>query len=213
MNTYKKYCPNVFVMESEDDYSRGDVAEVETKYGKINEVIIFNKLFERDGKKYYSQVRADGFNIQGRAKAKAEKYTGWSESASVKSDQAYKDSNKHSEFLSLGEPIKVGHHSEKRHRKMIDDANRNMGKCVELSGKSKDHAMKASYWESRANDINLSMPESIDYYEHKLEKSKEKHQDLKEHPEKREHSCSLAYAKKDVNMAQKNYETAVKLWG
>lgn len=213
MNTYKKYCPNVFVMESENDYSRGDIVEVETKYGMIHEVVIFNKVFERDGKKYYSQVRADGFNIQERARRKAERFREWSESAERKSYQAYQTSRKDSDFLSLGEPIKVGHHSERRHRKMIDDANRNMGKSVELSRKAADHESKAAYWESRENEINLSMPESIDFYEHKLETAKEKHSYLKDHPEARSHSYSLTYAKKAVNEAHKNYDTAVKLWG
>jgi len=213
MNKYKKYCPNVFVMESEDDYDRGDIAEIETRYGKVNEAIIFNKLFERDGLKYYSQIRADGFNIQERAKLKSEKYDNWSESASKKSDQAYQASNKHSEFLSLGEPIKIGHHSENRHRKMISDANNNMRKFVELSDKASSHESKADYWKSRENDINLSMPESIDFYAHKLEQAKEIHVFLKKNPDKRSHSYSLTYAKKDVNVAQKNYDIAVKLWG
>lgn len=213
MNTYKKYCPNVYVIESTEDYNRGDIAEVETRHGKINEVIIFNKVFERNGLKYYSQVRADGFNVQERARQKAQKYSGWSDSAAEKSNAAYRASNKHSEFLSLGEPIKIGHHSERRHRKMIEDANRNMGKSVELQKKSDEHASRAAYWESRANDINLSMPESIEFYSHVLETAKEKHQHYKDHPEAREHSYSLTYAKKAVNEAQKNYDTAVKLWG
>lgn len=212
MNKYKKYCPNVFVLESNEDYSRGDIVEIETRYGKINEVIIFNKLFERDCLKYYSQIRADGFNMQERAKLKAEKYDNWSNSATEKSNQAYDASNKHSDFLSLGEPIKIGHHSEGRHRKMIESANNNMRKSVELNNKADSHMNKSEYWKSRENDINLSMPESIDFYEHKLEQAKEVHLFLKKNPDKRRHSYSLTYAKKDLNTAQKNYDTAVKLW-
>lgn len=213
MNRYKKYCTNVFVIESAGDLTRGDVVEVETKYGKINEVVIYNKLFEKNGLKYYSQVRADGFNIQERARLKAEKYEKWSASASKKSDEKYEASNKHSDFLSLGEPIKVGHHSERRHRKMIEDANRNMSKSVEYLNKANEHSKRAEYWESKENEINLSMPESIDFYAHKLERAKEKHLFLKNNPDKRAHSYSLSYAKKDVNNAQKDYDTAVVLWG
>lgn len=213
MNKYKKYCPNVFVIESEENYNCGDIVEIETRYGKINEVIIFNKLFERDGLKYYSQIRADGFNMQERARRKSERYNEWSGSAEKNSNQAYNASNKHSEFLSLGEPIKVGHHSERRHRKMFEDANRNMGKSVELSNKADDHSRKSDYWKSRENDINLSIPESIDFYAHKLEQAKEKHLFLKKKPDKRSHSYSLTYAKKDLNTAQKNCDIAIKLWG
>ena len=117
------------------------------------------------------------------------------------------------EFLSLGEPIKVGHHSEKRHRKAIDDAWNNMGKSVEFSDKAAEHERIAKYWEEKANTINLSMPESIDFYEHKLEKAKEYHEGVKSGKYPREHAYTLTYAKKAVNEAQKNYELAKKLWG
>lgn len=212
MNKYKKYCPNVFVIESDVKLNYGDIIKVETRYGKINEVIIFNKLFERDGLKYYSQIRSDGFNMQERARLKSERYEEWSSSATKKSNTAYQASNKNADFLSLGEPIKIGHHSEKRHRKMIEDGNNNMRKSVELSDKANSHYKKADYWKSRENDINLSMPESIDFYAHKLEQTKETHLFLKKNPDKRSHSYSLTYAKKDLNVAQKNYDTAVKLW-
>lgn len=57
------------------------------------------------------------------------------------------------------------------------------------------------------------MPESIEYYEHKLEVATEYHQGLKSGKYERSHSYSLTYAKKDVNEAQKNYDLAKKLWG
>jgi hypothetical protein len=213
MNKYKKYCPNVFVLESTEDYNRGDIVEIETRYGKINEVIVYNKLFERDGLKYYSQVRADGFNIQERARLKAERYESWSSSAEKKANQAYAASNTHKDFLSLAEPIKIGHHSEKRHRKIIADSQRNFGKFVELNDKAASHLDKADYWKSRENDINLSMPESIDFYAHKLEVATASHQVIKKQkPAERRHSYSLTYAKKDLNNAVKNYDLAVKLW-
>ena len=56
------------------------------------------------------------------------------------------------------------------------------------------------------------MPESVEYYEFKLQQSKEKHQFLKDNPDKRPHSMSLQYANKEVKEAQKNYELAQKLW-
>lgn len=130
-----------------------------------------------------------------------------------KSNEYFQKSNKHRDFLSLGEPIKVGHHSERGHRKMIDDAWNNMGKSVEFSDKANEHERVAQYWEKRANTINLSMPESIDFYEHKLEQAKEYHEGVKSGKYPREHAYTLTYAKKAVNEAQKNYELAKKLWG
>ena len=52
----------------------------------------------------------------------------WASSAAQKSNEYFNRSNKDRDFLSLGEPIKVGHHSEKQDRKMIEDSWNNMGK-------------------------------------------------------------------------------------
>jgi hypothetical protein len=60
----------------------------------------------------YSITRADGYNTQERAKAKAEKYSSYAASAEKKSTEYYEASHEGRDFLALGEPIKVGHHSE-----------------------------------------------------------------------------------------------------
>lgn len=212
MNTYYKFCPNVFLAKCDAKHEKGEVIEVTTKYGKENESIVFNLIFERDGFYYYSIVRADGFNVQEWAKRKAERRLGWAASAEQKSEAYYNASNKDRDFLSLGEPIKVGHHSEKRHRKAIEDAWNNMGKSVEFDEKAKEHERIARYWAEKADTINLSMPESVDFYEHKLTVAKEYHEGLKSGKYPREHSYSLTYAKKTVNEAQKNFDLAKKLW-
>lgn len=212
MNTYYKFYPNVFLAKCDERHEKGEIIDVTTKYGKENESIVFNLIFEKDGFFYYSIVRADGFNVQEWAKRKAERRSEWAVSIEKKSEKYYNTSNKDAAFLSLGEPVKVGHHSERRHRKAIDDAWRNMGKSVELDGKAKEHERIARYWADRADTINLSMPESVDFYEHKLERAKEYHEGLKTGIYPREHSYSLTYAKKAVNDAQKNYDLAKKLW-
>lgn len=212
MNTYHKLCPNVFLAKCDAKHEKGETINVTTKYGKENESIVFNLMFEKDGFYYYSIVRADGFNVQEWAKNRAERRKAWAMSADAKSEEYYNKSNKDRDFLSLAEPIKVGHHSERRHRKALDDAWNNMGKSVEMMDKAEEHRRIAEYWERRASDINLSMPESVDYYEHKLEQAKEYHEGLKSGKYKREHMYSLTYAKKAVNEAQKNYDLAKKLW-
>lgn len=212
MNTYYKFCPNVFLAKCDAKHEKGETILVTTKYGKENESIVFNLVMEKDGFYYYSIVRADGFNMQEWARQKAERRKQWAASAERKSEEYFTKSNKDSDFLSLGEPIKVGHHSEKRHRKIIQDAWNNTGKAVAFSEKAEDHLSKASYWDKRSNDINLSMPESVEYYEHKLEQATEYHAGLKSGKYPREHSYSLTYAKKAVNEAQKNYDLAKKLW-
>ena len=211
-NTYAKYCPNVFVAKCPEKHEKGEVIPVTTKYGKDNECIVFNLVGSKDGFYYYSIVRADGYNVQERAKAKAERYLNWAASAEKKSTQYYEASNEGKDFLSLGEPIKVGHHSEKRHRALIDRNWQRMGKSVAESEKAEQHEGKAEYWERKAKDINLSMPESIEYFEYKVEQAKERHEGLKNGTIERSHSFSLTYAKKDLNEAEKNLQTAKKLW-
>lgn len=212
MNTYYKYAPNVFLAKCEEKYEKDQVIQVTTKYGKENDSIVFNLIAEKDGFYYYSIIRADGFNSQERAKNKAERYATWANSAEKKSDQYYEASNEGRDFLALGEPIKIGHHSEKRHRALIERNWNRMSKSVEMSDKAKSHEDKASYWESRANDINLSMPESLEYYEHELERAMQKHEGLKIGTIERSHSFSLTYAKKELNEIKKKLDIAKKLW-
>lgn len=211
-NTYVKYCPNVYVAKCPTQHEKGEVIAVTTQYGKENESIIFNLVGQKDGFYYYSIVRADGYNVQERAKAKAERYSNWAASAEKRSTQFYEASNEGRDFLSLGEPIKVGHHSEKRHRALIDRNWARMGKSVAESEKAEQHEGKAEYWERKTKDINLSMPESIEYFEYKVEKATEYHEGVKSGKYPREHSFTLTYAKKDRNEAEKNYNTAQKLW-
>lgn len=212
MNTYSKYVPNVFLAKCTERHYKGEIINVTTKYGKENESEVYNLIYEKDGFFYYSIVRADGFNIQERAKAKAERYESWANAAENKSNEYYKASQEGRDFLSLAEPIKVGHHSEKRHRALIDRNWSRMGKSVEFSDKAAAHDSKADYWTRKANDINLSMPESLEYFEYKVETVKEYHEGLKSGKYERSHSFSLTYAKKDVNENQKKLDLAKKLW-
>jgi len=213
MNTYSKFCSNVFVAKCEQQYQKGEHIFVQTKYGKENECIVFNLVHQQDGYYYYSIVRADGFNFQEHAKRRAEKLLSVSGNAEKKSDQYFKASDEGKDFLSLGEPIKIGHHSERRHRALIQRNWNRMGKAVEFLKKSEEYENKASYWEKRVNDINLSMPESIEYYEYRLEQATKQHEGIKSGAIPKEHSYSLTYAKKEVNEVLKALETAKKLWG
>lgn len=212
MNTYAKYTANVFVAKCTEKHEKGETIILETKYGKEHECIVFNLVASKEDFYYYSIVRADGFNFQEFAKKKAERFQNWSNSAEKKSTEYWKASQEGKDFLSLAEPIKIGHHSEKRHRALIERNFNRMGKCVEESRKAEAHESKAEYWEKRANDINLSMPESIEFYEYKVEETKERHEGLKSGKYERTHSYSLTYAKKSLNEAEKNLKIAITLW-
>lgn len=214
MNTYAKYTANVFVAKCPEMHKKGETITVETKYGKEHECIVFNLVHrDKEGNFYYSIVRSDGFNYQEYCKAKAERYQSWANSRERKSNEYYQASQEGKDFLSLGEPIKIGHHSEKRHRALIERNWNRMGKSVENQKIAEEHESKADYWEKRASIINLSMPESIEFYEYKLEEAKIMHEGLKNGTIKRSHSFSLTYAKKDVNKFESLLKDAQKLWG
>lgn len=213
MNTYTKYCPNVFVAKCDQEHQKGDIIEMTTKYGQKHDVIVFNLVGrDKDANYYYSIVRADGYNVQERAKAKAERLQQWAANAEKKSHQYWEASKEGKDFLVLAEPIKIGHHSEKRHRALIERNHNRMSKCVELSDKAKEYDERSEYWEKQANVINLSMPESVEYYEYELEKAKAKHEGIKNGSIPKEHSFSLTYAKKHVNELTDKLTLAKKLW-
>lgn len=212
MNTYAKFAPNVFVAKCTETHEKGNTITLTTQYGKEHECIVFNLLGSKDGFYYYSIIRADGFNQQEYAKRKAERLETAAVNAENKSLQYYEASNEGRDFLSLGEPIKVGHHSEKRHRALIERNHNRMSKSVEFSKKAEEYESRASYWADKANTINLSMPESIEFYEFELEKAKKKHEGLKVGTIERAHSFSLTYAKKEVNEIEKKLKLAQRLW-
>lgn len=212
MNTYSKYCPNVFLAKCTEKHEKGDSVFLTSKYGKECECIVFNLIYEKDGFYYYSYVRADGFNAQEYAKKKVDKLLGASLNAANKSTLYYEKAQEGRDFLRLGEPIKIGHHSEKRHRNLIERNWNRMGKCVEFSNISKSYAERAEYWKNKENVINLSMPESLEYYNFMLNEAKKYHEGLKNGTIERGHSFSLTYAKKKVNELEKNVLIANKLW-
>lgn len=213
-NTYSKFCANVFVAKCTHEHERGDVIILTTKYGQEHENEVHNFLGKtRDGFYLYSITRADGFNHQERARRKAEKLQGYSSNAENRSTKAWEASQEGRDFLSLGEPIKIGHHSERRHRALIQRNWDRMGKSVAEAEKAKDYQRRAEYWQDKANTINLSQPESLNFFEFKLEQAKKRHQFLKDNPEARPHGMSLQYANKEVNDLTEKVQTAIKLWG
>ena len=62
---------------------------------------------------------------------KPEKYSDASSNSIKKSNERMNAAQEGREFLSLGEPIKVGHHSEHRHRALIERNNNRMDKSME----------------------------------------------------------------------------------
>jgi len=153
--------PNVFLAKCEERHEKGEYIMVTTKYGKENECIVFNLIYEVDNHYFYSIVRSDGFNTQEWAKEKAEKLQNAAINAEKKADSYYKTSHKITENIPLGQPILVGHHSEKRHRNDMEKSWNAIGKSVELSEKAKDYESRAEYWSKRENLVNLSVKTNL----------------------------------------------------
>jgi len=213
LNKYVKFAPNVFVMATETTYTKGDEATITTKYGQEHEVEVWNLVGKtRDGLNCYSVTRCDGFNAQERAKRRAERLHGYAANAQKRGEAYQEASNEGRDFLALAEPIKVGHHSEKRHRALIERNHNRMNNAIREYDKAESYESKTAYWEAKAEEVNLSMPESIEFYEYKLEAAKMRHEGLKSGKIQKEHSYSLTYAKKAVNEAQKNLDLARRLW-
>ncbi len=216
MNIYKKYCPNVFVAQCEKEYKKGDIIIVETKYKKENEHIVHNFIGYTGTKENplycYSITRVDGFNSQERAKNKVDKLNIWAESADKRSDDWREKSNEGKDFLVLAEPIKIGHHSEKRHRALIERNHNRMDNAMSELRKADAYRERTAYWESLSTKIDLSMPESLEFFKIQLEEATEYHKGLKEGSIEKEHSFSLTYAKKKCNDLKKKCEIAIKLW-
>ena len=86
-------------------------------------------------------------------------------------------------MMTPGQPILVGHHSEKRHRRLIEKANNDIKKSIELSDKSQYYEEKARNAENN-NAIYNDDPEAISKLKDKLERLENERNSIKA----REHS-------------------------
>ena len=216
MNTYYKYCPNVYIAKCTEPHEKGEIIPVTTQRGKENDSIVHNFIGKSNSGEFwfYSITRADGFDSKAWAERRAQRLQKAAENSIKKGEAYYEKSNEGRDFLVLGEPIKIGHHSEKRHRALIERTQNNFRKHIEADRKAQDQISRAEYWEEVAESVmNLSMPESLIYYEVQLEKAKEYQRKLKSGELPREHSYSLPYATKAVKDLQEKLNKAKVLWG
>lgn len=209
MNTYYKFAPTAWIAKCEEEYEKGDIIDVTNKYGQPKSYIVYNLIANKNNCFYYSIIREDGFNY---AQNKAERYQQATNNAYNKSSSYFDKANEGREFLALGEPIKVGHHSEHRHRSLLERNDNRMRKGFEELDKKARYEEKLSYWNSKINDIDLSMPESLDYFEVKLTEAQEHHAKLKSGEIARRHSYDLSYSRKKVKELEDKLKIAIKMW-
>lgn len=89
-----------------------------------------------------------------RREAKAERLREWADKREAKSDAARADFDRTSSMIPMGQPVLVGHHSEKRHRRDLDRIDRKLGQTVE-------HGRKADEFRSRADNIEAAAEKAI----------------------------------------------------
>jgi hypothetical protein len=85
---------------------------------------------------------------------RAERLRTWAESRRRKSDAAFKRADTIAQGIPLGQPILVGHHSEKRHRRDLDRIDAGMSQGVE-------HQRKAHQMTGRAAEIERQADHAI----------------------------------------------------
>ena len=88
-----------------------------------------------------------------------------------------------------------------------------MGNSIKEKEQAQKLEQKAEYWERKASEINLSMPESLEFYSYRLEQAQKYHKGLKDGTIPKEHSYSIQYANKEVKELTRKVEIAQKLWG
>ena len=210
-NTFKKYTSGVYCMKSDNaDFKHGDETTIATRRGKEVDVIVWKKLKQNDEFSFYSFVRQDGFCRTEWTRRKMERAENAATRQEKISNDEYEKAQEGKDFLVLGEPIKIGHHSEKRHRALIDRNWKRMGKSVAASEKAKEYDRKASELEYRLNkEINIDTPESIDLLKERIADLEEKREAIKA----RDHEkWELSNLGANIRRYKKRLETAQRLW-
>ena len=113
--------------------------------------------------------RGEDRTYRERREAKAERLRGWSENAEKRSEVAYAQADAIASMIPMGQPILVGHHSERRHRKDLDRIDNGMRRSFEESAKAERMAERADNIEAAAaNAIYSDDADAIERLEAKI---------------------------------------------
>jgi hypothetical protein len=106
-------------------------------------------------------------NYKAKREAKADRYRELADKNKDLSNSAFKSSREMVECIPMGQPILVGHHSERGHRNLLDRSWNTLGKAVKLDEKSLYYAGKAKSVENN-RAIFSDDPEAIKKLKDKL---------------------------------------------
>lgn len=118
-------------------------------------------------------------NYEEKQAMKLDRYQELSRKAITESNARREQSDRLSSAIPFGQPILVGHHSERRHRRDIERIHNNMDKNIELQEKAEHYKKKA---ENILNPSAISSdnPEAIKLLQDKLKGLEEKRARAKE---------------------------------
>lgn len=117
-------------------------------------------------------------NYELKKQARIEKYQYLAKKAEQKSQEEYKEFKKLSEPIPWGQPILVGHHSEKGHRKLLDRIDSKMRNSIKEFEKAEYYEQKAK---SVVNNYAISSddPEALVKLKRKLQNLEHAHETYK----------------------------------
>ena len=102
-----------------------------------------------------------------RQEVRAERYRQYAENADKRATAAFNASNEAVAGIVPGQPILVGHHSERAHRRAVERSNDAMGRCVRESEKAAYYRQKAEAVENN-NNIYIGDDDAIERLESKV---------------------------------------------
>lgn len=106
-----------------------------------------------------------------RMERRLEKRQEWAGKAETRAETRYDEAHRLAHMIPLGQPILVGHHSEKRHRRHIARMDGHMSAAVEQADKARHHAGKAANLERQlAKTIFSDDADAIERLEEKVAK-------------------------------------------
>lgn len=116
-----------------------------------------------------------------RKERKLQRRLDWAESRDKKADQEYEAGKKMADAIPLGQPILVGHHSEKRHRNHIKKIQGHSSKAVEYSDMADHHREKADNLRRQLDTTIFSDdPDAVERLQEKIEKLERQRNRMKE---------------------------------
>jgi len=122
-------------------------------------------------------------NYQEKQDAKRERFEALATKNKQKGESLLNSADGIARMIPMGQPILVGHHSEKRHRRDLDRIRNRTSKGFEALEKSKHYERKIHNIDHNTS-ISSDDPEAVDKLEIKLVKLEERREEYKDHNKK-----------------------------